>query len=121
MLHSCLLLGICQYKLKYLSGLDHQNADALSRPPLPSLQDEPVSPVDALMIEAMYGSLLMALDIPEMTSLDYLLFAVYEAVRKGSTTVGIGSQFAPFMARQNKLSTHKGYTWGVNVVLPKSA
>lgn len=122
MLCSCLLLGAYQYELKYRPGKDHQPTDALSRPPLPSPENEPVRPEDILMIEAMHALPLTALNIAEITSQDDVLCAAYEGVQKESTTEWVASQFAAFTARQTEQSTHKECVlWGSRVVLPKSA
>lgn len=77
MLRWCLLLGAYDYKLQYRPGTKHQNADALSRLPLPSNEDEPHGPGDVLMIEALQLPLLTAPEIAKMTSNDPILSIVH--------------------------------------------
>lgn len=122
MLRWCLLLGAYDYKLQYRPGTKHQNADALSRLPLPSNEDEPYGPGDVLMIEALQLPLLTAPEIAKMMSNDQILSIVHQGLHDGDTTQWIGPEFTPFITRQNELSTHKGCVlWGSRVVLPKAA
>ncbi|XP_064463655.1 uncharacterized protein K02A2.6-like [Ornithodoros turicata] len=115
----CLLLGAYSYKLHYRPGKRHQNADALSRLPLPVEEDEPAGPGDVLMIEAVSIPPLTPSAIAQSTAQDTTLSRVYQGVQSGYVSDWTGKDFLPFNVRRNELSTHKGcLLWGSRVVIP---
>ncbi|XP_064475325.1 uncharacterized protein LOC135389189 [Ornithodoros turicata] len=92
----CLLLGAYSYKLHYRPGKRHQNADALSRLPLPVEEDEPAGPGDVLMIEAVSIPPLTPSAIAQSTAQDTTLSRVYQGVQSGYVSDWTGKDFLPF-------------------------
>ncbi|XP_072142311.1 uncharacterized protein [Dermacentor andersoni] len=69
----CLKLSAYNYNLQYRAGSRHQNADALSRLPLPDRIEEPNPPGDVLMFEALPRPPLTAEVVATLTQEDPIL------------------------------------------------
>lgn len=80
----CMKLSSYDYDLVYRQGKNHQNADALSRLPLPDSEDEPWPPGDILMFEALSRPPFTATEIACLTQQDNTLCELYTAVQNGT-------------------------------------
>lgn len=115
----CVKLSAYDYDLVYRPGKDNQNADALSRLPLPETEDEPRPPGDVLMLEAFTEPPMTAQDIATKTQADTTLSRVYQAVQEGTLKMLQGEEFTPYKTKAEGLSSHRGCViWGSRVVLP---
>lgn len=80
----CLKLAAYDYDLKYRAGKLHQNADALSRVPLPDRIEEPHAPGDILMFAALPSSPLTAALVARLTLEDAILSELYREIQEGT-------------------------------------
>lgn len=90
----CLKLATYDYNLVYRSRSLHQNADALSRLPLPAQVDEPCPPADALMLASPPSVELSLRKLAQMTQQDPLLSRVLTAITSAENC--INSQTSSF-------------------------
>lgn len=122
MLRWCLKLNAYDYELHYRPGSAHQNADALSRLPLASEEDEAQSPGDILLLEAVNVEPLTAEQIARLTATDPVLAVVYKGLQSGSMTAWKDDAFKPFRNQKAALSIHRGCVLrGSRVILPQQA
>ncbi|XP_064456884.1 uncharacterized protein K02A2.6-like [Ornithodoros turicata] len=119
MLRWCLLLSAYNYRLRYRPGNQNQNADALSRLPLPISEDEPAGPGDVLMIEAAFIPPLTPSAIADATARDPEQSQVTHGLQTGNFREWSCKELRPFLSRKTELSTHKGcILWGSRVIIP---
>lgn len=118
----CLKLSAYNYNLQYRAGSRHQNADALSRLPLPDRIEEPHPPGDILMFEALPRPPLTADVVSTLTQEDPILAEVFSAVQNGTVQRLQGDRFTPYRRRATELAIHRGcISWGSRVVIPAAA
>ncbi|XP_064464374.1 uncharacterized protein K02A2.6-like [Ornithodoros turicata] len=121
MLRWCLLLSAYDYTLIYRPAHRHQNADALSRLPLPTTANEDTTG-DILMLESVECEPLTPRHIASLTKEDPILSKVFQAVQTGDFSSWREQAFTPYRRRTSELSTCKGCViWGSRVILPKKA
>ena len=114
-----LILGAYDYHIEYKPGLQHGNADMLSRLPLP---DKPTSvsvPGETILLLDMLNSLpVTATQIKQATDRDPVLSSVRTMLQTGWKT-SADEALQPFQQRQIELSVHDGcILWGTRVVVP---
>lgn len=118
----CIKLSAYDYSIIYRHGKNHQNADALSRLPLPERLDEPWPPGDVLLFEALSRPPLTATEIARLTQQDSILQRLYKAVQDGTVEKLTGDEFAPYRRRATALAFHREcITLGSRVIIPSSA
>lgn len=118
----CLKLATYDYNLVYRPGRLHQNADALSRLPLPAQVDEPCSPGDVLMLASAPRLELSPQQLAEMTRSDPLLSRVMRAVSSGELRRLPKQEFLAFTKLGNELSLQEGCVIrGTRLVVPEKA
>nr|XP_054932255.1 uncharacterized protein K02A2.6-like [Dermacentor andersoni] len=118
----CLKLSAYNYNLQYRAGSRHQNADALSRLPLPDRIEEPNPPGDVLMFEALPRPPLTAEVVATLTQEDPILAEVFSAVQNGTVQRLQGDSFTPYRRRATELAIHRGcISWGSRIVIPAGA
>ena len=114
-----LLLAAYPYHLHYRSGSKMQNADALSRLPLPEAPLRTnVPPENISSLEVCERSLVSAVAIARWTRQDSTLSAVMLAL-DGGWPNSIDAELKPFANRKLELSKQDGVLfWGSRVVVP---
>ncbi|XP_037521382.1 uncharacterized protein K02A2.6-like [Rhipicephalus sanguineus] len=118
----CIKLAAYDYNIVYRHGKNHQNADALSRLPLPERLDEPWPPGDVLLFEALSRPPFTATEIARLTQEDSILQRLYKAVQDGTVEKLTGDEFAPYRRRATALAFHREcLTLGSRVIIPSSA
>ena len=117
-----LFLSGFNYDIEYKSTKRHCNADAMSRLPLSSSNDDDDNEQNAEDIFHMSQIQYLPMthvDIQRETKRDKTLSQVYEQVQNGWQFHPKGSLLAPFYSRRNELTIHQGcLLWGIRVVLP---
>ena len=117
-----LFLSGFNYDIEYKSTKRHCNADAMSRLPLSSSNDDDDNEQNAEDIFHMSQIEYLPMthvDIQRETKRDKTLSQVYEQVQNGWQFHPKGSLLAPFYSRRNELTIHQGcLLWGIRVVLP---
>ncbi|XP_026562549.1 uncharacterized protein K02A2.6-like [Pseudonaja textilis] len=114
-------LAAYSYELSHRPGKAILHADALSRAPLPDVDDDPAPTTTTLQIETMPCPLLTAPDIAHETNKDKRLARVLSWVERGWPEVEGNEYFKPFRNRQTELFSQKGcILWGDRVVIPET-
>ncbi|XP_037529456.1 uncharacterized protein K02A2.6-like [Rhipicephalus sanguineus] len=118
----CIKLSAYDYNIVYRHGKNHQNADALSRLPLPERLDEPWPPGDVLLFEALSRPPFTATEIARLTQEDSILQRLYKAVQDGTVKKLTGDEFTPYRRRATALAFHREcLTLGSRVIIPSAA
>ena len=115
-----LTLAMYEYTLAFRSTLDHGNADAMSRLPLPDKPDSMPLPVElVLLMETLLHSPVTAKEIRCWTRRDPLLSRVLQYIQQGWTIHG-DQELKPFWSEQTELTVQDGcLLWGSRVVIPQ--
>ncbi|XP_026563421.1 uncharacterized protein K02A2.6-like, partial [Pseudonaja textilis] len=114
-------LAAYSYELSHRPGKNIPHADALSRSPLPNLDDDPAPTTTTLQIETLPSPLLTAPDIAHETNKDKWLARVLSWVERGWPESDGGEQFRAFRNRQTELFSQRGcILWGDRVVIPEA-
>ena len=109
-----------EYTIVYKEGNFHNNADALSRLPLPEKPDLEGPEERVLMLASSDITLVTADQVKVWTDKDPVLSRVRELVHKGWPSEPKESEFAPYTVRKHELSIQNGCVlWGARVVMPK--
>ena len=116
-----LLLSAYEYTLLFRGTEEHQNADTLSRLPLPEMPtDVPLPGELVLLLDHLNDSPVTATDICVWTRRDPTLAKVVEFVQRGWPD-STEEQLKPFSSRKDDLSVLKGcLLWGSRVVVPEA-
>ncbi|XP_053150140.1 uncharacterized protein K02A2.6-like [Hemicordylus capensis] len=119
MLRWAMFLQAYDFNLIHRPGAAISHADALSRSPMPSeVLDEPGHQV--LMIEALPGPPVTAVDIARETGRDPMLARVQKWVQQGWPAKPPADEFRVFHQKKDKLSLEHGcLLWGQRVVIPE--
>ncbi|XP_026533522.1 uncharacterized protein K02A2.6-like, partial [Notechis scutatus] len=113
-------LAAYDYRLTHRPGKAISHADALSRSPLPDLDDDPAPTTTTLSIETLPDLPITASDIARETNKDKRLARVLHWVAKGWPEKDSDDAFRTFRNRQTELSLQKGcLLWGDRVVIPE--
>ena len=114
-----LLLSAYEYSITFRRTQAHQNADALSRLPLPETQKEsPIPPELVLLTEHLEDSPVTASHIRIWTRRDPVLSKVQQYVERGWPS-RCDPSLAVYSSKRNELSIHQGcIMWGSRVVVP---
>ena len=116
-----IIMSAYNYKLEYVPG-HRNNADALSRLPLPNHQHVPTPFPEDLhhVFQRFDDSPITSAHIAAETSLDLTLRQVYKFCALGWPAHGNG-QLRPYFIRKSELSIDNGCVlWGIRVVIPPS-
>lgn len=112
-----LLLSAHQYDIKYRKSDQHQNADGLSRLPLPTKHSE-CTQADIFYFKDVTVSPVTSAQVKKHTRTDPVLSEVVDIVshgRGGEMT----PKLKPYMVRRNELSVQSGcLLWGYRVIIP---
>lgn len=112
------MLQAYQYKIEYKPGKCHQNADALSRLPMPGNGEPDDNDDQVLMMELMDDLPVSAEQIKKWTKHDIILSQVHEYILKGWPSI-VEPQFLPYFHRKDALSVKDGcVTWGARIIIP---
>uniref|UniRef100_A0A3B3C7M6 Gypsy retrotransposon integrase-like protein 1 n=1 Tax=Oryzias melastigma TaxID=30732 RepID=A0A3B3C7M6_ORYME len=112
-----LLLSAHQYEIKYRKSDEHQNADGLSRLPLPETQTES-SPTEILFFKTVSSAPVTAAHVKKHTRTDPTMSEVLDIVTSGKRGEMTPS-LKPYLVRQNELSVQGGcLLWGFRVIIP---
>ncbi|KAI7797170.1 hypothetical protein IRJ41_014565, partial [Triplophysa rosa] len=112
------MLQAYQYNIVYKPGKYHQNADALSRLPVPGEGEGDETKDQVLMMELMDDSPVNAAQIRKWTLQDGTLSKVHEYVLQG-WPVEVESLLLPYYHRRDALSVKNGcVTWGARIIIP---
>ena len=117
-----LTLGAYSYMIQHKKGEENSNADALSRLPQPSRQEDPPQPGEViLLMEHLNSTPLTSDKIKEWTTKDPVLSKVKAWVQTGwpDGMTSVQQELQPFVRRKNELSVETGcILWGNRVVIP---
>ena len=118
-----LLLSAYEYKLEFRGTNLHQNADALSRLPLPEAPQNVYTitlRVGTILLEHLQDSPVTANHIQRWTRQDPVLSRVLEFVQRGWPEE-VEPELKPFFSRKEEMSVLKGcLLWGSRVVVPNA-
>ena len=112
-----MLLSAHSYEIKYRKADRHQNADGLSRLPLPVTKPEP-NREEVFYFSQVEGAPVTAVQVKRATRTDPVLARVMDMVAKGHSASDVPG-FQPYLSRRTELSTQSGcLLWGRRVVIP---
>ena len=117
-----LTLAMYTYKIKYKCGEAHNNADALSRLPLPHTLSGPTpQPTETvLLFEQLQNSPVTADQIKLWTSKDPILSRVLRCVQNGWPAGSVQHELRPYWHKRFELSCYQGcLLLGSRVVVPE--
>ena len=114
-----LTLSAYNYKIQYKPGALHNNADMLSRLPLPDSPTQIPTPGETILLFDILHSLpVTANHIRKWTSQDPTLSRVRTMILQGWQFTN-DADFKPYMRRKEELSVHDGCVlWGSRIVVP---
>ena len=118
-----LTLSMYDYSISFKPSTSHSNADALSRLPLPYVQEDidPPVPVETiLLLDELSESPISVDQIKTWTRRDPLLSKILQFILSGwPHCLDLSSDLKPFVNRKLELSTQDGVIlWGNRVVVP---
>ncbi|XP_072145012.1 uncharacterized protein [Dermacentor andersoni] len=121
-----LFLGNYNYTLQYRKGSDHSNADALSRLPLPVMEEPRDSAADEYVLYAhsLEETALGAREVEHLTNRDTSLLQVKKWISQGwpSYLPQGHEHLRPYFNRRTELTvSHNLVYWGHRIVLPLAA
>nr|XP_033960387.1 uncharacterized protein K02A2.6-like [Pseudochaenichthys georgianus] len=109
-----------EYTIVYKEGKYHNNADALSRLPLPEKPDLGRPEDRVLMLESSDITLVTADQVKVWTDKDPVLSRVRELVNRGWSSELKEIEFGTYAVRKHELSIQNGCVlWGARVIVPK--
>ena len=112
-------MAMYEYTITYRSTATHENADAMSRLPLPeSPQVTPLPPEMILLMEELNTTPITAERIRVWTNSDQLCSCVGQFVQSGWPDSVQDGKLKPFATRKDELSLKDGcILWGNQVVI----
>ena len=112
-------LGGYDYTLQYKPGLEHSNADSLSRLPLPVAPSNVPEPAETVfLMEALTSTPLTAAKIKLWSRRDRILSKIIDLVLHGWQYLD-NPDLKSYEHRKDELSVHNGcLLWGKRVVIP---
>lgn len=115
-----LTLATYEYEIQYKAGVNNENADALSRLPLPdTLQSTPTPGETILLLEHLEQTPVQTRHIREWTRRDPVLSQVLRFTLEGWPLTHEQEEFQPFIQRKVEISTEDGcLLWGSRVIVP---
>ena len=117
-----LTLGAYSYTIEHRKGSENENADALSRLPLPITRTEPPKPADVVyLMEYLDSSPITSSQIRKLTDQDRTLSKVKEFTQTGwPSDLPNVEGIRPYFHRNRELSVEEGcVVWGNRVVVPE--
>ena len=118
-----LTLAPYNYTIKYKPGIEHGNADAVSRLPLPVRPRTTPVPADTVWtMELLDSTPVSVKEIQEGTRTDVVLSQVVKFVQYGWPSRNKDEALQPYFERKQELSIQDGcLSWGDRVVVPPKA
>ena len=115
-----LTLSAYKYSISYKAGKSLQNADALSRLPLPVTSNHDGLPGDVVhLIDHLSTTTISCANIKKWTDKDPTLSMVRQYVLQGFPSTTLDISFTPYKSRVSELSVIDGcIVWGARVVVP---
>lgn len=112
-----LLLSAHQYEIKYRKSDQHQNADGLSRLPLPVTLSEPTTG-EIFYFKEVTAAPVTAAHVKKHTRTDPVLSEVMDIISRGRGGV-MSPSLKPYLVRRDELSLQSGcLLWGYRVIIP---
>ena len=118
-----LTLSMYEYTMCFKPTTEHNNADAMSRLPLPATQEEtPVPAEHVLLLEELNKSPVSVVQIRQENRRDSLLSRVLQFILSGWPQPCTDPDMKSFHSKRMELSTQEGVIlWGNRVVIPYPA
>ncbi|KAK7909595.1 hypothetical protein WMY93_014279 [Mugilogobius chulae] len=112
-----LLLSAHQYEIRYRKSDQHQNADGLSRLPLPTKHSEHTQ-AEIFYFKEVTATPVSSAHVRRHTRTDPVLSEVMDIVTRGRGGE-VTLKLKPYMVRRNELSVQSGcLLWGYRVIIP---
>ena len=112
-----LLLSAHQYEIKYRMSDQYQNADGLSRLPLPVTHSE-LTQAEIFYFKDMTAAPVTSAHVKKHTHTDPVLSEVLDFITRGRGGEMTPS-FKPYLVRRDELSVQSGFLlWGYHVIIP---
>ena len=110
------------YKLVYRQGILNGNADALSRLPLPALEEDTSKQVVSVHMMELVSSPVTENEVSQETANDPVLSRVMKYVTEGwNGNCSKDESLKPYWSRKDELSVEGGCVlWGGRVIIPQS-
>ncbi|KRY35449.1 Transposon Tf2-8 polyprotein [Trichinella spiralis] len=122
MLRWSILLNAYDYTINYRPGKEIANADALSRLPKQSTENNDSHNPVILSLETIDNSPLHSKDITRITAKDPILTRVLSWAWRSWPKSVSDERLKPYVTRQHELSIHNGcLLWGSRVIIPLQA
>ncbi|KRX18868.1 Uncharacterized protein T07_3375, partial [Trichinella nelsoni] len=122
MLRWSILLNAYDYSINYRPGKEIANADALSRFPKQSTENNDSHNSVILLLETIDNFPLHSKDIARITAKDPILTRVLSWAWRGWPKSVSDERLKPYVTRQHEISIHNGcLLWGSRVIIPLQA
>ena len=103
-----LILAAYNYKIQFKPGVQHNNADMLSRLPLPDFPTQIPTPGETIfLLDILHSLPVTAKHIKKWTNQDPLLSRVRTMIQQGWQYTN-DADFKPYMRRREELSVYDG-------------
>jgi len=115
-----IILSAYHYSIRYKSGKQLNNADALSRLPRSVSTSKDCVPADVVaVVDHLSSTAVNAQAVKEWTAKDPILSCVHRFVLSGWPTHKLTSEFQPYVSRKDELSVLDGCVlWSSRVIIP---
>ena len=118
--HWAVTLAGYTYDLVYQQGVNHGNANCMSRLPAPGILEESPVPADVVLtLEQLDTTIITSAMVREWTRKDPVLAQVVRLLEEGWPDTVKSEELSPYYHRRTELSLQDGCVlWGAHVLIP---